>query len=240
VRLEPPQVAGFVQTPRSLVPESVVGPNASPTFEMAGASREQKVGSGTYLGVSGEWLRSEVRRSIGVIDLDLAAVTPTMPGQTDEDLDYRERTVVFTADQLLGEGWSLGARYRLSLAELDRRYPEVPVTARYYYPYNQQDVEALLHQVELSLLYTHPSGFFGQVQSLWSDQSNRGYAPPGLPSDDFWQVNLFAGYRFLQRRGEVGIGLLNLTDQDYRLNPLNLTPELPRSRTLVARLRLNF
>jgi hypothetical protein len=31
-----------------------------------------------------------------------------------------------------------------------------------------------------------------------------------------------------------------MTDQDYKLNPLNYYNELPRERTLVARVRLNF
>jgi hypothetical protein len=34
--------------------------------------------------------------------------------------------------------------------------------------------------------------------------------------------------------------LLNLTDQDYKLNPLNLYDDLPRSRTLAVRLQLSF
>jgi len=34
--------------------------------------------------------------------------------------------------------------------------------------------------------------------------------------------------------------LLNLTDQNYSLNSLNLYNELPRSRTLVLRLQLSF
>ena len=33
---------------------------------------------------------------------------------------------------------------------------------------------------------------------------------------------------------------LNITDQDYRLSPLNLYNELPRARTLTARLQINF
>ena len=226
VRLEPAQVAGFLQAPRSLIPESVAGANACPTFEIAGLSLEQKLGRGTYLGLSGEWLRSEVRRAVGAIEFDPRATTQYTPSQTREELDFRERTVMFTADQLLGDGWALGARYRLSLAELERRFPDV-ATAQFYPPYNRQDMEALLHQVELSAIYNHSCGAFGQVQSLWSSQDNRGYGTPGLPGDDFWQVNLLVGYRFLQRRGEVRLGLLNLTDQDYRLNPLNLTPELP-------------
>jgi hypothetical protein len=36
------------------------------------------------------------------------------------------------------------------------------------------------------------------------------------------------------------LGLLNITDQNYNLNPLNLYNELPRSRTLALSLRLNF
>ena len=72
-----------------------------------------------------------------------------------------------------------------------------------------------------------------------SSQMNYGYQP-ALPGDTFWQFNLFAGYRFHNRRAELRLGLLNVTDQGYRLNPLNLTAELPRNRTLVASLRFSF
>jgi hypothetical protein len=48
------------------------------------------------------------------------------------------------------------------------------------------------------------------------------------------------GYRFLRLRGEVTVGVLNLTDQDYRLNPLSTYLELPRERTFFTRLRVNF
>ena len=60
------------------------------------------------------------------------------------------------------------------------------------------------------------------------------------PGDEFWHFNLFAGYRFPRRRAEILIGLLNVTDQDYRLNPLTLYDELPRERTLMARFQFNF
>ena len=36
------------------------------------------------------------------------------------------------------------------------------------------------------------------------------------------------------------IGVLNLTDQDYRLNPLTLYNELPRGRTFAAGLQFRF
>ena len=88
-------------------------------------------------------------------------------------------------------------------------------------------------------MYNHPSGFFARAGALWTMQSNRGYTPD-LPGDNFWQFNLEAGYRFARRRAELRFGLLNLTDQDYQLNPLNLTPNLPRDRTLAVRFRFNF
>jgi hypothetical protein len=36
------------------------------------------------------------------------------------------------------------------------------------------------------------------------------------------------------------VGVLNLTGQDYKLNPLNLYNELPHARTFVTRLQFNL
>jgi len=74
---------------------------------------------------------------------------------------------------------------------------------------------------------------------VWYSQDNSGYSPP-LAGDEFWQLNAYFGYRFFRRRAEVRLGVLNITDQDYQLNPLNLYSELPRERTLAVRLQLNF
>ena len=62
----------------------------------------------------------------------------------------------------------------------------------------------------------------------------------GLPGEDFWQFNVWAGYRFARRRAEVRIGLLNITDQEYQLNPLNLHAVLPHDRTLAVNVRFSF
>ena len=73
---------------------------------------------------------------------------------------------------------------------------------------------------------------------MWNAQSTGGDTTDA--GDDFWQFNLFAGWRGFQRRFEVRVGVLNITGEDYRLNPLNLTAELPRERTFVARMKFNF
>jgi hypothetical protein len=141
---------------------------------------------------------------------------------------------------LLGEEWSAGARYRFSYAELGRHFTDIPASANLVGSFDpDQDLESRLHQVNLFAIYNHPSGFFGMLDSLWMKQGNDGYAP-SRPGDDFWQFNVFAGYRFARRRAEVRLGVLNLADQDYRLNPLNLTPYLPRERMFSLNVKLNF
>jgi hypothetical protein len=100
-------------------------------------------------------------------------------------------------------------------------------------------VDADLHQVTPYIVFNHPSGFFARAEATWYSQRNSGY-DPALPGDDFYQVNLFAGYHFRRRFGDLTIGLLNLTGTDYHLNPLNLYAELPRERVWSVRLRLNF
>jgi len=42
------------------------------------------------------------------------------------------------------------------------------------------------------------------------------------------------------RKVEISVGLLNLTDQNYQLEPLNLYNEMARSRTFTARLLISF
>jgi hypothetical protein len=73
----------------------------------------------------------------------------------------------------------------------------------------------------------------------WYHQDNFGFTP-SEPGDDFWQFNVYAGYRLFHRRVEFTVGLLNIFDQNYKLEPLNLYNETARSRTFLARLRVNF
>ncbi|MDB6033444.1 MAG: TonB-dependent receptor [Verrucomicrobiales bacterium] len=236
-RLEPTQVAGFNQAFRSLIPESVAGANSAADFETWGLAWQERVLTNTWLTVSGEWLNSRVRRQLGAYDF--AAFTVTS-GSTSEKLDFRERSISLSANQLVGREWAFGAQYRLSEAQLRSVFLDVPANATVSGGFRQNSApEALLHRVNLFASYNHASGFFGEGQALWLHQSNRGYSQ-ALPGDDFWQLNAFAGYRLWHRRAEVTLGILNITDQDYRINPLNLAPELPRERTFMLALRLNF
>jgi outer membrane receptor protein involved in Fe transport len=195
---------------------------------------DQSFSPGTFFGAEAEWLTSDGERTVGVLTNSLFLPIPDSPGSTRQTLDFRERSLSAYAGQLLGDWFSAGARYRVSEAELTERFPEIPDGAANLNAL-EQDERALLHQLSLTANFHHRSGVFAQWESAWFHQDNS-----DLPDEDFWQHNLIAGYRFPRHRAELRVGVLNLFDTDYRLNPLNLYAELPRGRTFVAGLRWNF
>ena len=235
VRLEPTQIAGFNQAFRSLIPESVAGTIPGSRFETFGVALDQKFNRGTYFTAVGQILKSKADAFVGVFNFTNGA-PQALPSSTPEKLDYEERSLTLTLNQLIGDNVAVGASYRLTEADLLNQFTEIPTSVS---PGARQDVSATLHQVDLFVRFNYASGLFSQFDALWSQQSNRRYSPD-IPGDDFWQFNAYVGYRFLQRRAEFKLGLLNITDQDYRLNPLTLYSELPRERTLAASFKFYF
>ena len=244
--LEPTEVAGFNQAFRSLVPESVGGDTSGSRFDTFDVSLEQKWTTGTYLGLSGELLYSKTDAVQGgyIINTDLWNdwYPPYNASGFRENMDYREASLLLSVDQLLGKQWSVGARYQVSRARLDLDYVDVnPATLRTVVQWPpQQTLDSLLHTVNLHANWNHPSGLFAILEGNWYHQYNFSGYSPAAPGADFWQCNAYVGYRFWHRRAELTAGLLNLFDQNYQLEPLNLNNEMARSRTFLARLKLSF
>lgn len=235
VRLEPTQIAGFNQAFRSLLPESRAGLVPGTRFDTAAVGFDQALAGGTYFGVEAEWLHSEGDRTVGVFTNSTFLPIPDAPASTAQSLEFRERNLSAYAAQLLGEACSVGVRYRLSEARLHGRFPAIPTGTPGLDAVEQQE-RSVLHELSLFGNFHHRSGVFARWESTWYRQSNRGYTPD-RPGDNFWQHNVWLGYRLPRRALEVQCGLLNLTGDDYRLNPLNLYTPLPRERTLVVQLR---
>jgi Tfp pilus assembly protein PilF len=239
VRLEPTQIAGFNQAFRSLLPESVAGLVPGSEFETLGAAWDQKIDDQTFFSVSGELLKSAGARTVGTLDA-FGPLLTDIPSGTRQYLDYEEKVLAASLDRMIGRQFVVGATYRLSEAELDDRVPEVVAAwSPRFSPTANRTVSATLHQLNLRAIFNHTSGGFGEFHSLWTSQSSRGYSP-ALAGDDFWQFNVFLGYRLTHRMAELRAGVLNLGDEDYRLNPLNLQSALPRERTFVISLKLNL
>jgi Flp pilus assembly protein TadD len=242
-RLEPPQLAGFNQSYRTVISESVVGSVSAPTFEIYGAALDLKFKSGTYVGFWGEAINSDVDRVLGVYDY--VNPGPGVPSSSGEELGYEERSAGVTVNQLLFNSWAMGATYKFTRSELDRRLPEVPTSIL---GSADRTDRADLHQVNVYLLYQHASGIFARADANWYKQDNfmttknaaGDDTETDLFGDDFWQFDFWIGYRLRRNIGDISLGLLNLTDTDYKLNPLNSYLELPRERVVAGRVRLRF
>ena len=240
-RLEPTEVAGFNQAFRSIIPNTVVGDNSGSTLDTCDISIEQKFDTGTYVGLSGEILSSKDREYQGAFLFD-GVVANAYPGGLGKHLDYRERSLTFTVDQLLGKQWSAGARYELSQADLNVNYVDLnPANLVYVDPNfrERQSLDSILNTVSLHANWNHPSGLFAIFEGNWYHQYNSGFSP-AEPGDAFMQFNAYAGCRFWHRKAELSFGILNIFDTGYQLEPLNFYNEMAHSRTLLARLLISF
>jgi hypothetical protein len=106
--------------------------------------------------------------------------------------------------------------------------------------YNAPSQRADLHQATGYVLFNYHTGFFANAETHWYHQSPSTSAGSPVSGDDFFQENLFAGYRFAQDRAALLLGILNLTGRDYHLNPLTTYAEVPRERTFLARFSFQF
>ena len=243
VRLEPTQLAGFGQSFRSVLSEAEAGSPIAPRDELGGLALDVKLRSSTFLGAQAQWIRSDADHTIGVFRSSAYPAPPpqAVASSTPEQLAYEERSLGFYIHQLVATEWSAGAGYQLARSRLDWAYPEIP-TRLALSPSRTE--EAWLQRFNLRLQFQDRSGFFARADARWFIQDNEGYGQSVYsaprPGDSVGQLDLCAGYRFWQRRGEILLGCLNVTGHDYRLNSLTPYSDLPRERVWMARVRLSF
>jgi hypothetical protein len=243
--LEPTELAGFNQSFRSVISESLIGSVAGPRYQVLGGAMDLKLQSQTFLTLQVQSLESDLHEDVGAY-YHLARLTvppPNFePGTAPEELRYHEPSVSLAVNRLLGPYVASGVSYSYTRSTLD--LSDAFILGLAPYPVEQDQLEAQLHKVSGYLQFALPSGFYARAEAQWYLQFNSGYVPgtsdPPLPESQFTQVNLYAGWRFWHRRGEVTCGVMNVGGRDYSLNPLNVYSELPRSRVWMGRVRINF
>ena len=125
-RLEQTQVAGFPQTFRSLIPESVVGSVCAPEYETYAAALDLKFPSRTYVGIQAQQLNSDVNRTVGCLVLSngSAAVCPLLdPGTAPLPRGLHRWHDQPASRRLLCRG----RRLHFNQARLNDTYPKVPL-----------------------------------------------------------------------------------------------------------------
>lgn len=239
VSLEPGQLEGFVQNQRSSVAETEAGSLVAPNNENGGLALDVRLLSRTFIGLELNGRRVLAEHSIGLFteNTDPLSGRPAVPASSQERLRFRQRTLGLNVDQLIAEEWSVSAGWQLNDTCLRIRYPEIlPLSS----PGPDRDEGSVSHATRLGVQFTQERGFFAQAQARWWYQQNDGYAPGYRADESIYQMDVFVGWRFPHQGGEFRVGCLNATDQDYRLNSLSASNELPRERVWISKLRLEF
>jgi tetratricopeptide (TPR) repeat protein len=243
IRLEPVQLAGFNQAYRTVISESLAGSVETPHYQIMGLSVEGSAPTRTWWGANVNIIEQEVDRTVGAFtgyDAGVFPVTPAFfPDSTAQTLDYREVALGFNVNQLIGDEFAIGAGYRVTRSELLTQFPELIGSGS---PIASLKNEATLHEVMLNANWNSPTGLYATAEANWFMQDLEDDPLGGAPrsGDDFWQFNAFVGYRFNRNLCEVSAGVLNITDNDYRLSPLSPYGTIARDRTAVLRCRFSF
>jgi len=233
LRLEPTQLAGFTQAYRDIMPDSLAGGIGGARFETADISLEHRFDPGTYVALSAELLHSTADQTVGAFSQAFSGEGSAV--ELAQKFSFQERSIDFSIHQLLGDYFSIGARYRLTDAHLTTTFPLVDSTLGT----TRLNVGGLLHLVSLDGIFQMPCGLFASVEGQWWEQELRDDLSP-MPGDHFWQANARLGYRSPRRHIEISAGLMNITGQNYNLSPINLYPDLPRQCSFVTEIKLNF
>ena len=239
LRLDPSQFAGLPSTFRTAFPDSIVGGLSAESIHVYQAESRFQFGRGTHLVLGLQRLESGLNHQIGALTGELGG-DPTLT-QIGEHLTFEEHSMRFSLRQLLGDNFSLGARYQVAQARLEQHYKIDPA----YCDGNgdcKSRYQGVLHNLSLDFMGYHSAGFYGGAVATWrlqtdlADTENTGT----LPAEDFWQFDIYGGWRSRGRRVECQVALLNLAGQDYRLHPINFFLDPPRARTVALSLRFHF
>lgn len=252
VRLEPSQISGFGQAYRTVISESITGSVETPEYSILGLSVEGWLPTRTWWGASGGIINQDVRRSLGMFtgydDLPSPSNPVYFADQTEEFLDYREFYFNVGINQLIGDQLSVGASWNITRSELDTSRPELgPI-------FGELSDIATLSRISLFADWNSPNGYFAHMEAnSYSQKLNRddtylitnrdGDASNDLAprnGDDFVQFNAWVGYRFNDNLCEFAVGVLNISDSDYSLSPLNPYSDIARERTYFASFRMSF
>jgi Tfp pilus assembly protein PilF len=235
--IEPTEVGGFNQAFRSLIPQSAgFGTPPALKFETFGVGADHKFATGTYVDAEAQLLTSEGNQLIGAY-----TGTPALAiNDFSQQQYFQEKDAFLSVSQLICNEVSVGARYTLAAVDVTA----IDSSAATGPSFLQNHENSTLNEITFFGNLYLPCGFFGQARANWWMQHNayNYFGPNGTaePGSEFWQVNLWAGYRFPRRHAEVALGLLNVFNQGYNVDPVTYFLEQAHKRTLVASLRFNF
>jgi Flp pilus assembly protein TadD/outer membrane receptor protein involved in Fe transport len=238
LRLEPSLLAGFVQTYRSLIP---IAPDVSGSrFDVAGIGLQYSPSADLFLDAQYQWIQQRGNERLGAFDYDLLT-RQTTPQALTNRLEYREQNISLSANQLLSQYWSVGARYEFVQSDLETGLLGVDavVTDPLITGLTSTDTRARLQSFGVMAAYNHPLGIFARLDSTFYWPQDSGFY--GVEQqDDFSSSDFRLGYRSQRQRWQVELRVDNLEDEEPRINSLIPRAEIQSRRTARITLNLNL
>ena len=239
-RLEPVQLAGFSQAFRTLIPESLVGSLSAPAHEIVGLAMDFRLPQRTYLGARIDALRSSAHEGASVFvfgdgfELGEGEMQPAT-----QSFDFHEYAATVSVDKLLGDQWSVGMTGRRVNSRLRAGLdPGDAIGWR-----EQFHQTAALTAATLRATWNSPRGWFAgaELSQIWQDFTAVDYLLIPRQGDVRpIQLDVQLGWRFPRNRGEITVGIQNMTASAERLAVLSGQAEYPDERVFFARLRFQL
>lgn len=243
LRLEPSNIAGLTTAYTSIAPTQVTSGWAGGTIDTLTLALDGKLTEDTFLSFALSYGMFSADRTIGrfteTIPTNATANDPgeLTIGEMEQSIDYNEMSFTARIDHLLTSRTSIGASFTWQHAQIDEQLKndyDVSNTSPYL-----DDTSATLYTGSLYARYQHTNGWFaGTDLQYWIQQSHS--ISPEIADTYAPNLNLSFGYRLQQQRGEITFSILNLTDEEYELNPVNNYNQPPHERTFVIQTRFSF
>lgn len=243
LRLEPTNIGGLTTNYASIAPTQLIANMPGGTIETVEFALTGKVFEHTYFSANAAYGSFDGDRTLGQFNESIPLGTfPNDPGELDiakieQSIDYEEFRISTRLDHLLNNRASIGVSIDWQYAEIDENL-DSGVTVAPTSPY-LDDTNAHLYIGSIYGRYQDPNGWFAQTDLQYWYQENNSIAPD-IDNESAPNLNLSFGYSLQKQKGEVRISILNLTDEDYELNPLNDYSLPPQERTFVIETRFSF
>ena len=238
IRIEPTQMSGFLHAYRNIVPAGVYGTYPGEEQQIAGLAFDKKINNKSFLTISAQSIESNGLTKSGAL-----SVYPDWWDKEEFDgmriendttlLDYEEKSILISYNQLIDPFFYLGLNYQLSFASLEMGWREVP--SELWEPMKQDTV---FQQINPFIGMQLPNGLFCEIGGMGYIQSNdSNYDTTDVNQ---WLANAACGYRFWNRRGELRLSVLNINDREVFIDHINYHKMPPNERMFSGRLLLSF
>lgn len=237
-RLEPTQVAGFLQGYRTLMAEDIDGTHPAVEFDIFGIGASYVSDLNLYFDLELNSRKSSSDRGIGHLTYFTDDGTIAVDSW-DSLTNYEETSANLSISQLIAKSTTLSFNYNYTDAQIDSLISTITAAV---------NRSGNLSTIQLKALHRTKTGLFASADLRYLDQSleeqaRRNGTVTAHSSDsgiEHIQCNLEFGWRSQTGNTRLSLGVKNLFNDDTKIDPITWTPVLYPRRTIFLDANLQF